>query len=96
MGQVKCVSWKGHSTPAQLALNSASRQCNGKSILLNSVQILLLTCDVYQLFAINVFPSLADLYTLISKLKSCFSDLTISVMMYVNIEPTEDIDLFFL
>lgn len=65
MGQVKCVSWKGHSTPAQLALISASRQHSGKSNLLNSEQILLLTCDVYQLFAINVFPSLAGLYTLI-------------------------------
>lgn len=41
--QVKCVSWKGHSTPAQLALNSASRQHSGKSNLLNSVKILLLS-----------------------------------------------------
>lgn len=63
--------------------------------MLKSVQILLLTYDVYQLFAITVFLSLAGLYTLISKLKRCFSDFTISVMSYVNTEPTEDRFLFF-
>lgn len=89
VGQVKCVPWKGHSTPAHLALNSAPRQRGGRNNSLNLVHILLLTCDVYQLVAINVSPSLAGLYTLISKLKRCFSDVTIPVMMYVNTEPTQ-------
>lgn len=89
VAQVKCVPWKGHSAPAQLALNSASRQRSGKNNLLNSVQILLLTYDVYQLVAISVFPSLDGLYSLISKLKRCFSDFTIPVMMYVNIDPIQ-------
>lgn len=70
--------------------NSACRQHNGKSNLLNSLQPLLLSHDVHQL----CFPSLTGLYSLISKLKRCFSDFTISVMAYVNIEPTEDRDLF--
>lgn len=68
------------------SLNSACRQHNGKSNLLNSLQILMSTSCC--------FPSLTGLCSLISKLKRCFSDFTISVMVDVNIEPIEDRDLF--
>lgn len=85
VGQVMCVFCACPTSP-----NSACRQHNGKSNLLNSLQLLLLTHDVFQLlFSQSYWP-----YSLISKLKTCFSNFTVSVMVYVNIEPTEDRDLF--
>lgn len=67
-------------------LNSACRQHNGKSNLLNSLQILMSTSCC--------FPSLTALCSLISRHKRCFSDFTISVMACVNIEPIEERNLF--
>lgn len=68
------------------SLDSACRQHEEKRNLLNSLQILMSTSCC--------FPSLTGLSSLISKLKRSFSDFTISLMVYVNIEPTEDGDLF--
>lgn len=86
VGQGNVCLLEGPLNACTTSLHSVCKQHDGKRNLLNSLQILM--------SASCCFPSLTGLSSLISKLKSCSSDFTISVMVYVNIEPTEDVDLF--
>lgn len=90
VGQVMCVFCKGPSVPASLLLILHAASTMGRATCWTPCR----SCCSHMMSTSCCFPSLTGLCSLISKLKSCFSNFTISVMVYTNIEPTEDRDLF--